>query len=344
MEKASEIYYKCCPNGFYINRDEVDNIQLYLEEIDFFLINEYVRKVETAGEGNMNLVQRVYTNKRSFILKQSRPWVEKFPQINAPAERSIIEGQFYSLVKIKKDLSKFFPDLYFKDEASGILILEDLGEASDYLDIYNLEVDIEKTDVLDLLKILSLLHESLNVNTTSERIYNRSMRALNAEHIFNFPFRKDNKFDLDEIEYGLQKHADKLKEDNSLLDKIQRLKEIYLDDGDYLLSGDFYPGSWLNTEDGVKIIDPEFCFFGPAEFDLGIFKAHLILADQEKYLELITQFYFGKNNPNTKLIDAFAGIEILRRILGLAQLPLTHNLNKRVSLINSALILIDSFK
>ena len=40
-----------------------------------------------AGEGNMNLTLRVQTEERSFILKQARPWVEKYPDIPAPKER-----------------------------------------------------------------------------------------------------------------------------------------------------------------------------------------------------------------------------------------------------------------
>jgi 5-methylthioribose kinase len=56
---------------------------------------ERVRSVSKAGEGNMNLTLRVVTSKRSFVLKQARPWVEKYPQIAAPVDRALVEIAFY---------------------------------------------------------------------------------------------------------------------------------------------------------------------------------------------------------------------------------------------------------
>ena len=44
--------------------------------------------VARAGEGNMNLVLRACSaTGRSIIIKQSRDWVEKYPDIAAPGDR-----------------------------------------------------------------------------------------------------------------------------------------------------------------------------------------------------------------------------------------------------------------
>ena len=51
-----------------------------------------------AGEGNMNLTLRVRTERRSMVLKQARPWVEKYDHIEAPWERSLSERWFYDRV------------------------------------------------------------------------------------------------------------------------------------------------------------------------------------------------------------------------------------------------------
>ena len=61
--------------------------------------NEIIKKVESAGEGNMNVVLRIKTNFKSFILKQSRSHVKKFTHIKAPLERIFAEHCFYNLVK-----------------------------------------------------------------------------------------------------------------------------------------------------------------------------------------------------------------------------------------------------
>jgi 5-methylthioribose kinase len=39
-----------------------------------------------------------------------------------------------------------------------------------------------------------------------------------------------------------------------------------------------FPGSWLKAADGLRVIDPEFCFLGDPEFDCGILAAHLMIA------------------------------------------------------------------
>ena len=58
---------------------------------------------------------------------------------------------------------------------------------------------------------------------------------------------------------------------------MAKVGDIYLsDDGGVLLHGDYYPGSWLKTDAGFRVIDPEFCFLGPPEFDLGVLAAHWI--------------------------------------------------------------------
>ena len=42
-----------------------------------------------AGEGNMNLTLRIRTDRRSVVLKQARPWVEKYDHIEAPWDRGL---------------------------------------------------------------------------------------------------------------------------------------------------------------------------------------------------------------------------------------------------------------
>jgi 5-methylthioribose kinase len=149
------------------------------------------------------------------------------------------------------------------------------------------------------------------------------MRALNHLHVFDLPFRPDNGLDLDAVLPGLAAVARALHTDAGLLRRIHALGERYLTDGPTLLHGDFYPGSWLNTERGVRVIDPEFAFCGPASFDWGVLIAHLLLTDQpHARVEAV-----AARAPQEAL--GFAGVEVLRRLLGVAQLPLTADLDTR---------------
>ena len=163
------------------------------------------------------------------------------------------------------------------------------------------------------------------------------MRRLNHEHMYYYPFLIDNGFDLDLITPGLQVLAIKYKTDEALKKIIRQVGEVYLKVGQYLLHGDFYPGSWLHTEDDVKIIDPEFCFYGPREFDLAVMKAHLMICQYDEVtIGRIIGSYGAFKNLDSSLLNQMTGIEIMRRLIGLAQLPLIMDISAKEQLLSTA--------
>jgi 5-methylthioribose kinase len=75
--------------------------------------------------------------------------------------------------------------------------------------------------------------------------------------------------------------------------------------------------------DEIKVIDPEFCFYGLREFDLGVLFAHMYLTQQkESAMTLIKEEYNFFEELNPTILNGFIGTEIIRRLIGLAQLPL----------------------
>jgi len=129
-----------------------------------------------------------------------------------------------------------------------------------------------------------------------------------------------------------------LRNDKQLFAAVDRLGEIYLrPDNSHVtvLHGDYYPGSWLSTSEGFRVIDPEFCFFGPPEFDLGVMLAHFIFckaAADPLTVEQIIEMYRQVNTSELSipLIKGFAGVELIRRLIGVAQLPLDADLQLRM--------------
>ena len=295
--------------------------------------NEQVVAIEQAGEGNMNLVLRIQTNERSFIIKQSRPWVEKYPQIPAPEDRLLVEVAFYEAVRPFPVIAGHMPALMAVDQPNRIAQFEDLGAASDFTVIYETPDSIT-AHLPALCQWLSALHAGSFSDTTRSALQNQAMRALNHEHIFHFPLVEDNRFDLDAIVPGLQEEGDRLKRDYRFTDTVTELGKRYLHAGsrkrDVLLHGDYYPGSWLHTEQGVRILDPEFCFFGDAEFDVGVFMAHMLLAGcPETIVYAILDHYTPPRSFTQTMAFQYAGVEIMRRLIGVAQLPLQSSLETR---------------
>ncbi|MDZ4847331.1 MAG: hypothetical protein SH857_17495 [Chitinophagales bacterium] len=321
--------------SFYINLEDKGSLEQYLRQQNWLKSDEHIVKVERAGEGNMNLVLRVITNEQSFIVKQAHPWVEKYPHIEAPQERALVEAKFYELTQHSQFLQSLSPGLLGKDVENFVLCLEDLGISSDKTSLYKQGGFIEQEELLTLTRYLSELHKQ----TVNERIQNREMRKLNHFHIFVFPFEQESGFNLDTIQPGLQDIALQFKNNFVLKRSILALGETYLADGDTLLHGDYYPGSWLNTMDGMKVIDPEFCFFGPCEFDLGVMIAHLKLSMQSPdAIQFVLENYSGSFDK--KLMFGFAGVEIMRRLLGVAQLPLNLSLIEKEQLLDDAFNLV----
>ncbi len=312
--------------------------KLTVELIQFFQENKIINKnekileIEKPGEGNMNLVLRIKTNERSFIVKQSREFVQKYPQILAPIERVEVEAYFYKTIEKNKILSDKMPRILAFYPAHYLLVLEDLGNNTDFTFLYQKNHNIADNEVIELTQYLSELHQIKPLGYPD----NAELKTLNHFHIFDFPFDINNDFDLEQIQIGLSEIAKPIINDTELKKRIQFLGEIYLSKGNCLIHGDFYPGSWLKTNDGIKIIDPEFSYLGKPEFDLGVFMAHLLIAQKKESINTLLVKYQKSFNFDVKLMFGFAGVEIMRRLLGVAQLPIQLDLAQKKALLEEA--------
>ena len=285
--------------------------------------NEIIKKVESAGEGNMNVVLRIKTNFKSFILKQSRSHVKKFAHIKAPLERIFAEHCFYNLVK-----KNFLPKVLGFISEDYVLFLEDLTKCRDLNYIYNSrKIDNDKVNKLTLI-----LHNIHITNAHKNYPTNLTLRKLNHDHIFVLPFLKDNGLQLNNIQEGLEELAIPFKENTDIISRVNNAGKNYLDTGSILLHGDYYPGSWMERNDNIYIIDPEFTFLGSKEFDLGVMSGHLILATgQISYLKKICDNYPDKIDNNEVAI--YCAIEIIRRLIGYAQLPIKRSISEKSNLL-----------
>tara|TARA_B100001093_G_scaffold188770_1_gene181334 strand:- start:282 stop:1244 length:963 start_codon:yes stop_codon:yes gene_type:complete len=305
-----------------------DNLTTYLKnKIGFLKLSEIINEIEIAGEGNMNVVLRIKTNKRTFILKQSRPFVQKYPDLPAPVDRINVEKKFYDLM----DQNSFFPEILGYLPSDYILLLEDLGKGEDLTSLYN-----TRRITSDLIKEFTLgLYYIHKKKAPADYPENIELRKLNHNHIFELPFKENNSFNLDHIQKGLENLSNPFKKNNSLKEKVLYAGKIYLEKGNTLLHGDYYPGSWMRVGDNNYVIDPEFSFVGPKAFDLGVMSAHVIIASgKTSFLEEIYNMYPEK--VEFKIISLYCGIEIIRRLIGLAQLPIRRSLMEKKELLNFA--------
>ena len=91
-------FHKSHPDVYFLDASDLSAMADYL--------NEHVSSAAPAGDGNMNYTLRVHTPKRSFIVKQARPWVEKYPHIQAPWDRALMEAHFYDTIRTDEELAR----------------------------------------------------------------------------------------------------------------------------------------------------------------------------------------------------------------------------------------------
>lgn len=324
------------PGSFFLTEGDVAAVSSRLAEKGWLNSGELISSAGKPGEGNMNCVLRIRTDRRSFILKQSRPWVEKYSDIAAPWDRAVTEARFYSAVGGDQRMAPHLPKLLAFDPGDRLLMLEDLGDAPDFTALYPGSGEADDSVIRALTQFLVFLHSTFRHPVLSVPFQNSAMRSLNHEHIFSLPLRSHNGLALDEITPGLSSVARELQQNDSFCREVASAGKIYLDPsrGSCLLHGDYFPGSWLQTERGVFVIDPEFCFYGPPEWDLGVMLAHLYLANQpRRLLRLVDDVYVSGAPLDRKLASKFAGIEIMRRLIGVAQLPLVCTLDRKKELL-----------
>lgn len=324
----------------WLTIDRPELLQRVLIEGGWIDPAEPITRLDRAGQGNMNLVLRVTTPRRTLIVKQARPWVEKYPSIAAPLDRSFHEAGFYRAVQQSPGLSGRMPVLLGVVPGRFLIVLENLGPASDATALYgglSLDRAIEPM-LLGLAQWLAELHRLQIPEDQQGGLENRALRRLNHQHLFVIPYAEPPAIELDAVTPGLAAATHSIRVDGGVRRAALGLGELYLGSGPSLLHGDFFPGSWLLTATGPKVIDPEFCFLGPPEFDLGVMLAHLRICGVEPGLIDACLASYRANGPtiNRPLAEAFAAAEVLRRLLGVAQLPLAGSLESKLALLNEA--------
>lgn len=321
-----------------ISELSLSELQNLLQHCELLQPDEKIVTSEPAGEGNMNITLRVRTESRALIVKQSQPYVAKYPSIPAPVNRISSEFHFYKRIQESLELSQSMPAVLGFHPKQNLLTLNDCGERPDFSRIYSEPTQISSGLISTLAQWLGALHTLKLSETDKVQFQNREMRALNHFHIFEFPLDVDNGFDLEAICPGLTETARDLQENREFVTQTQKIgRDIYLSDGPDLLHGDFFAGSLLDTPSGPKIIDPEFSFAGRREFDLGVFFAHLRMSESSANQgDRLLDAYGNQNTFDPTLTRQIAGIEIMRRIIGVAQLPAKFSLKKRTRLLEEA--------
>ncbi len=237
-------------------------------------------KVKEVGDGNLNLVFIVTGDKGAAIVKQALPYVrlvgESWP---LPLKRSFFE--YHALVRQEARAGVgTVPAIYHFDEAQALIVMEFLTPH-----VILRRALIEGQQLPKIANDLGLF-----VARTLFRGSDLSMKAKDrkadlaifADNVELCDITENLVFTDPYFEAELNRHTSpqldalvaELRADRDLKVEAQKLKHMFAANAETLVHGDLHSGSIMVTADDTRVIDPEFAFYGPIAFDVGMMLAN----------------------------------------------------------------------
>ncbi|KAL0490203.1 5-methylthioribose kinase [Acrasis kona] len=247
------------------------------------------------------------------------------------------------------------PKLYHYSHNEHILLMEYLDN---HQTMRNMLIQGHQCSGLDIKisnYLVQTLHQSsphhLSPNDVDELIKhytnNSELCSVTETVIFKEPYQSEcpsncwtkNSKELDDLIHQIQSNALIRSTVSSLLNQFRTQKQS-------VVHGDLHTGSIMVRSDtgSVVVIDPEFAFYGPSSFDIGLLLANLFIAfiaqraypgDRRSYAKWIGALVVGIWNQfkiqfkNLQYSDQylddlfvsslkFASLEVIRRVIGMA--------------------------
>ena len=266
---------------FLMNSDEV--IEYVLEKTDIFDKKDQLKCIE-FGDGNVNYIFKIWneTTGKSVILKQAGENARASEEFKFSPDRNRTEAKHLNL---QGELAKgSTPEVYHVDTLMNCFIMEDL---SDFQILR--KALMEERKVEGLSDILSTYLVNTLINTTDITMNHKEKRILNEDYVnpilcditkdvvYTEPFT--NYLGRNSIIEPMKSFVtDEIYRDQELKLEVAKIKYEFMNNAQALIHGDLHTGSIFVKDNAMKVIDPEFAFYGPIGHDLGNLIAHLIFA------------------------------------------------------------------
>lgn len=279
---------------------DCDEVISYVKEKNLFLENANLT-VKEIGDGNINYIFKV-ENKidgKSIVLKQADKLLRSSGR-PLDLTRSKIEA---NILRIENDLAPHFvPEIYFYDEIMCVLAMEDISEYKNLRTeliagkiFPNFADNISEFLSRTLLLTTDLFMNKFEKKKNVKEFINPELCDISECLVFTEPY--DNNKNRNIITTGNEEFVENMLYKNENLHfAILKLREKFMNYSQSLIHGDLHSGSIFINEKGIKIIDPEFSFYGPMAYDIGnvignlyfpLYRAKFFMEDSKKKEEFI---------------------------------------------------------
>ncbi|WP_338964881.1 S-methyl-5-thioribose kinase [Fusobacterium nucleatum] len=279
---------------------DCDEVISYVKEKNLFLENDDLT-VKEIGDGNINYIFKV-ENKidgKSIVLKQADKLLRSSGR-PLDLTRSKIEA---NILRIENNLAPHFvPEIYFYDEIMCVLAMEDISEYKNLRTelvagkiFPNFADNISEFLSRTLLLTTDLFMDKFEKKKNVKEFINPELCDISECLVFTEPY--DNNKNRNIITTGNEEFVENMLYKNEDLHfAILKLREKFMNYSQSLIHGDLHSGSIFINEKGIKIIDPEFSFYGPMAYDIGnvignlyfpLYRAKFFMEDSKKKEEFI---------------------------------------------------------
>lgn len=339
---------------------DVEEVKCYVtSKLPYFQKDE-VLQAEEIGDGNINYVFRVWNpdTGKSIIIKQADQYLRSSGR-PLDVYRNKIEAE---ILKLEGTLAEgFVPKVYAYDETMCVLAMEDISayknmrkELMEGHIFPHFAENIAEFLARTLLPTTDLVLDRAVKKDNVKLFLNKELCDITEDLVLTEPYDNYKNRNI-VVEENKEFVKEFLYENDLLKADVAQLRDRFMNHAQALVHGDLHSGSIFINENGIKIIDPEFAFYGPMGYDIGnvignLFFAwartqfiepqqteflawcsHTIAATIDRTMENLSQVYeqcvkcplyrtktFKQQYLKEILSDSlgYAGTEIIRRVVG----------------------------
>ena len=238
--------------------------------------------IDEVGDGNLNLVYTVSSDSGNIIIKQALPYVrlvgDSWP---LPLSRSFYEHEV--LVRQAKRDPGSVPVIYYFDKEQAIIAMEMLLPhiilrkkliAGEYIN--GLAQRLGEFCARNAFRGSDLSLQTADKKSDTAMFQgNLALMAITESLVFTEPYFEA---EMNHHTDGLDPIVKILRSDVKMKSKAQKMLMKFTSNTETLCHGDLHSGSVMCTDNETKVIDPEFGFYGPMGFDIGMLISNYLMA------------------------------------------------------------------
>lgn len=266
----------------FFRMDTAAAVEYAVSRLAYFT-SEEKPEAEEIGDGNINYVFRLHSpvSGRSLILKQADVLLRSSGR-PLKLRRSLLEA---SLLQLENELAPgFVPEVYHYDEVMAVTAMEDVSAYGNLRrelaagHVYgHLAEQISEFLVRTLLPTTDLVMPAAKKKELAGFYINPELCNITEELVLKEPYYDPAGRNI--LTPGNEDYVrEHLYENHALITEAALLRERFMNEAQALLHGDLHTGSIFANGDGIKVLDPEFAFYGPMGYDIGNVIGNFLMA------------------------------------------------------------------